>query len=267
MKVQFPCTLVARALAPRILMPLSIALPLVSRRSFSSCCRPAPLKPSINVLAMHIPQIGSHFSRNLSIVFADQLTAASLRQGHPVFPSPGPLIRGTSYIPILQNVMVPKRLATGLSLDDLYLNSISAIRHTLHKSLYGQYAYSLVRMEVYVYPVKTASAIEWALHHTAIFWALPLLHALVANALLVLKGNPFAYTRLPRCAARARRHRYQKNCYRYRSQMLVRCFLFYLIMFYMGGDPSSGHFQFIVSVMSIHLTQDSANASFRCPPL
>jgi hypothetical protein len=32
----------------------------------------------------------------------------------------------------------------------------------------------------------------------------PLLHALVVNALMLLKGNPFAYTRLPRCAARAR---------------------------------------------------------------
>jgi hypothetical protein len=100
--------------------------------------------------------------------------------------------------------MVPKRLATGLSLDDLYFNSISTIRHTLHKSLYGQYAYSLVCMEVHLHPVKTASAIEWALHYTAIFWALPLLHALVANALMLLKGNPFAYTRLPHCAARAR---------------------------------------------------------------
>jgi hypothetical protein len=86
MQVQFPCTIVARALAPPVLMPLSIALPLESRRSFSSCFRPAPLKPSINVLAMHSPQIGSHFSRNLSIVFADQLTEASLWQGHQHFP-------------------------------------------------------------------------------------------------------------------------------------------------------------------------------------
>jgi hypothetical protein len=118
---------------------------------------------------MHSPQIGFHFSRNLSIVFADQLTEASLRQGHPAFSSPGPLIRRTSYILTLQNVMVPKQLATGLSLDDLYFNSISAIRHTLHKSLYGQYAYSLICMEVHLHPVKTASAIEWALHYTAIF--------------------------------------------------------------------------------------------------
>jgi hypothetical protein len=135
--------------------------------------------------------------------------------------------------------MVPKRPATGLSLDDLYFNSICAIWHTLHKSLYGQYAYYSVRMEVHLHPVKTASAIEWALYYTAIFWALPLLHVLVVNALMVLKGKPFAYTRLPRFAARARRHWYQKNCYKYQSQILVRCVFFYLIMSYMGGDPSS----------------------------
>jgi hypothetical protein len=66
--------------------------------------------------------------------------------------------------------MVPKQLATGLSLDDLYFNSISAIRHTLHKSLYCQYAYSLVRMEVHLHPVKTASAIEWVFTIPQSFW-------------------------------------------------------------------------------------------------
>jgi hypothetical protein len=148
MQVQFPCTLVARALAPPVLMPLSIALPLVLRRSCLSCFRPATLKPPINILAIHSPQTDSHSPKNLSIVSADQLTEASLRHEHPASPSPGPLISGTSYNPTLQNVMVPKRLATGLLLDDLYFISICAIRHTLHKSLYGQYAYSLVRMEV-----------------------------------------------------------------------------------------------------------------------
>jgi hypothetical protein len=162
----------------------------VSRRSFSSCFRPAPLKPSINVLAMHCPQIGSHFSRNISIVFADQLTRASLWQGHPAFPSLGPLIPWTSYIPTLQNVMVPKRLATGLSLDDLYFNSISAIRHTLHKSLYGRYAYSLVRMEVHLHPVKTASAIEWALHYTAIFFCAPTTACTSSQRTYAIEGQP-----------------------------------------------------------------------------
>jgi hypothetical protein len=88
--------------------------------------------------------------------------------------------------------------------------------------------------------------------------ALPLLHALVVNALMLLKGNPFAYTRLPRCAARARQHRYRKACYQYQSQMLIRCFFFYLIMFYMGGDPSSGR-------RSIYSTSyvNSSNTRFR----
>jgi hypothetical protein len=112
---------------------------------------------------------------------------------------------------------------------------------------------------LHLHPLKTGSAIEWALHYTAIFWALPLLHALVVvNALMLLKGNPFAYTRLPRCAARAHQHPYQKNCYKYRSQILVRCFLFYPIMFYMGGDPSSGR-------RSIYSTSyvNSSNTRFR----
>jgi hypothetical protein len=113
-------------------------------------------------------------------------------------------------------------------------------------------------MEVHSYPIKTASTIEWALHYTAIFWALPLLHALVVNTLMLLKGNPFAYTRLSRCAARARQHRYRKACYKYQSQMFIMCFFFYLIMFYMGGDPSSGR-------RSIYSTTyvDSSNTRFR----
>jgi hypothetical protein len=258
MQVQFSGTLLAGTPAPPVLMPLSVALPLESHMSRLSCVRPAPLKPPINVLATHSLQTDPHSPRNLSIVSADQLIKASLQQDHPASPCLGPLIGGTTYTPTLQNVIVPKRLATGLQLDDLYFNSICATRHSLQKSLYGQYAYSLVRMEVHSHPFQTASAIEWAFHYTAIFWALPLLHALVVNALMLLKGNPFAYTRLPRCAARARQHRYRKACYQYQSQMLIRCFFFYLIMFYMGGDPSSGR-------RSIYSTSyvNSSNTRFR----
>jgi hypothetical protein len=126
------------------------------------------------------------------------------------------------------------------------------------KASNGQYTYSLVRMEEHSHSIKTASAIEWALHYTAIFWAFPPLHALVVNALMLLKGNLFAYRRLSRCAARARQHRYQKACYKYQFQMFIICFFFYLMMFYMGGDPSSGR-------RSIYSTSyvDSSNTKFR----
>jgi hypothetical protein len=73
-----------------------------------------------------------------------------------------------------------------------------------------------------------------------------------------VEGEPVCITRLPHCAARARQRRYWKACYQYQSQMLIMCFFFYLIMFYMGCDPSSGR-------RSIYSTSyvNSSNTRFR----
>jgi hypothetical protein len=115
-------------------------------------------------------------------------------------------------------------LRYGLQIDDLYLNSLIAARHNMHVQLYGQLAFSLVRLDNYSHRALMQSATFRALISSMFFGALPLFQVVYLSICMYHCSQTTANRLLHPKATRTiiRKRRLARNRVAYNT---LRCYL------------------------------------------
>lgn len=129
-----------------------------------------------------------------------------------------------------------------ISAQDLYVRSIVRHRAAVHRQLYGQYAFSLVRHDLTGTTDHLLSALYFSSALCFLFWCIPAAYLYWLSSFLsyepqmIFARSPFNRVR----ALRARKHRRACTCHRLLQHTLKSAVITYLLLFYLHTDASSG---------------------------